>query len=91
MKDQLGPWIIDPKNQDTRYLVVDNLYGEMRVIGGVKPVEPCRHSRLDGHELGYVGGRFWCHYNPMTGIYPDINYHECEHCWCPGAGIGGTE
>ena len=38
MSDQLGPWMIDPENKDTRYLVVDNLYNEMRVIGGVKEV-----------------------------------------------------
>ncbi len=38
--DQLGPWMINPKNTEGRYLVFDNLYNEMRLIGGVAKVEP---------------------------------------------------
>ena len=40
MPDQLGPWMIDPDNPKGRYLVFDNLYEEMRLMGGVALLEP---------------------------------------------------
>ena len=37
--DDDGPWYLEPDNLGTRYLIVDNLYNEMRVIGGIKKIE----------------------------------------------------
>ncbi len=52
--DQLGPWMINPKNTEGRYLVFDNLYNEMRLIGGVAKVEPSDHICLTHHRCAGV-------------------------------------
>lgn len=54
MSDQLGPWMIDPKNKDTRYVVVDTLYGEMRVIGGVRESSGVENVYLDAAALTFL-------------------------------------